>query len=110
MLSTLNCRCEYKNGEHTRVAKFMPCYDGPYVVISTNENASTVTLDIPNQPNIFLTFHTSLVKPFNKNDNDKFPSCTLEKPGPIIVDGEEEYFVKKILDHKKIGKGHRYLV
>jgi hypothetical protein len=110
MLSTLNRRREYKNGEDSRVAKFMPRYDGPYVVINTNENASTVTLDIPNQPNIFPTFHTSLVKPFKDNDNIKFPSRTLDKPGPIDVDGQEEYFVDKIMDHKKIGKGYRYLV
>jgi hypothetical protein len=110
MLSTLNRRREYKNGEDTRVAKFMPRYDGPYIVVSANTNSSTVTLDIPNQPMVFPTFHTSLVKPFYDNDNNKFPGRTLEKPGPIEVDGEEEYFVEKILDHKKIGKGHRYLV
>lgn len=110
MLSTLNRRREYKNNEDLRVAKFMPRYDGPYTVISPNNLASTVTLDIPNQPNIFPTFHTSLVKPFHENDHNKFPSRTLEKLGPIIVDGEEEYFVDCIVDHKKIGKGFRYLV
>jgi Chromo (CHRromatin Organisation MOdifier) domain len=67
-------------------------------------------LEIPNQPNVFPTFHTSLIKPFHDNDDIKFPSHCLEKPGPIKVEGELEYFVDKILDHKKIGKGHRYLV
>ena len=110
MLSTLNRCRKYKNGEDTQVAKFMPRFDGPYVVISANEDASTVTLDIPNQPNIFPTFHTSLIKPFNENDNSKFPSHTLENPGLIIINGEEEFFMEKILDHKKISKGYHYLV
>ena len=113
MLSTLNRHREYKNSDDTRVAKFMPRYDGPYVITGTNNEASTVTLDIPNQPNVFPTFHTSLIKPFYNNNNDKFPSRrsrTLEKPGPIEVDGELEYYVDKILDHKKIGKGFHYLV
>jgi RNase H-like domain found in reverse transcriptase/Reverse transcriptase (RNA-dependent DNA polymerase)/Integrase zinc binding domain/Chromo (CHRromatin Organisation MOdifier) domain/Aspartyl protease len=110
MLSTLNRRREYKNGDDSRVAKFMPRYDGPYVITGTNNNASTVTLEIPNQPNIFPTFHTSLIKPFFDNNDLKFPARSLEKPGPIIVNGTEEYFVDRILDHKKIGKGYRYLV
>jgi Chromo (CHRromatin Organisation MOdifier) domain len=110
MLSTLNQRREYKNGDDTRVAKFMPRYDGPYLVTGTNTEASTVTLEIPNQPNIFPTFHTSLIKPYHDNDNSKFPGRTLEEPGPIEVDGVDEYFVDRILDHKKISKGYRYLV
>jgi Chromo (CHRromatin Organisation MOdifier) domain len=69
-----------------------------------------MALDLPNQPNIFPTFHTSLIKPFVDNDDIKFPGRSLEKPGPIVVDGTEEYFVERILDHKKIGKGYRYLV
>jgi Integrase zinc binding domain/Chromo (CHRromatin Organisation MOdifier) domain len=110
MLNTLNRRREYKNGDDTRVAKFMPRFDGPYLITGTNTDASTVTLEIPNQPNIFPTFHTSLIKPYHDNDNSKFPGRTLEKPGPVEVDGDEEYYVDRILDHKKIGKGYRYLV
>jgi Chromo (CHRromatin Organisation MOdifier) domain len=112
MLSTLNHRREYKNGEDSRVAnlKFMPRYDGPYLVTTANNAASTVTLDIPNQPNVFPTFHTSLIKPFHENDDEKFPSRSLEKPGPIVVDSEDEYFIEKIMDHKKIDKGYCYLV
>jgi hypothetical protein len=86
MLSTLNCCHEYKNGDDTRVAKFMPHYDGSYVITGTNKDASTVTLEIPNQPNVFPTFHTSLIKPFHDNDDIKFPSRSLKKPGPIEVE------------------------
>ena len=52
---------------------------------------STVTIDVPTQPNAFPTYHTSQIKLFNINDKEKFPSRSLPKPGPIIVDGVEEY-------------------
>ena len=46
MLSTLNRRKEYKSQDQLRVAKFMPRYDSPYLVVDTHDAASTVTLDI----------------------------------------------------------------
>jgi len=61
-------------------------------VVDVHEDASTITLDIPNAPNIFPTFHTSHIKPFKQNDNSKWPSRTLEKPGPVdFVDGHPEH-------------------
>lgn len=110
MLSTLNRRRDYRNADENRVAKFMPRFDGPYEVIHANFKASTVTLSIPNAPNVFPTFHTSLVKMFRQNDDDKFPQRTLHAPGPVTVDGFDEYFVDKFIDHKKIGSKVQYLV
>ena len=112
MLSTLNRRQDYKSNDGRHVAKFMPRYDGPYLVVDTHEDASTITLDIPNAPNIFPTFHTSHIKPFKENDDNKYPSRSLERPGPLLmVDDAPEYQVDKILDHKKIGKSNiKYLV
>jgi hypothetical protein len=111
MLSTVNRRREYKSGAgDKRAAKFMPRFDGPYQIIDVHRDASTVTLAIPNSPNLFPTFHTSLVKPWLANDDLKYPSRTLEEPGPIDVDGAPEYFVDRIIDHKKQGRGYRFLV
>ncbi|KAF8804576.1 hypothetical protein BYT27DRAFT_7009359, partial [Phlegmacium glaucopus] len=78
--------------------KFMPRFDGPYLVTDVNNNTSTVTLDIPQTPNLFPTFHTSHIKPFTPNDNLKFPNCTLHKPGPLDIAGVEEHYVEKIID------------
>ena len=107
MLSTMNRRRDYKRtGEH-RVAKFMPRFDGPYLITDVNVDASTVTLDIPQTLNLFPTFHTSHIRPFKANDDGKFPSRTLEKPGPIQVDGVGEHVVEKIIDCKPVGAGFR---
>jgi Chromo (CHRromatin Organisation MOdifier) domain len=103
-------RREYKTKGKQHAAKFMPCYDGPYVIIDTHLEASTVTLDMPNAPNLFPTFHTAHVKPWRANDDEKYPTRTLSLPGPIEVKGAEEYLVDKIIDHKKMGRGYRYLV
>ena len=88
----------------------MPRYDGPYEIVDTHLDASTVTLDMPNAPNLFPTFHVSNVKPWLPNDDVKYPSRTLSQPGSIDVNGIEEFLVDSIIDHKKVGRGHRYLV
>ena len=81
MLSTLNRRKEYKNKDQRRADKFMPRYDGPYKIIDVHHDASTATLDMPNAPNLFPTFHTSNLKKWLPNDDIKYPSRTLLQPG-----------------------------
>lgn len=110
MLSTLNRRKEHKLKGEKRVAKFMPRFDGPYLITGVHKKASEVTIDIPTQPNAYPSFHTSLIKPFTANDAAKYPTRTLAEPGPIIVDGVEEYTVSKIITHRKIGQGYQYRV
>ena len=110
MLSTINRRKEYKNSEENRVAKLIPRYNGPYEVLDINNEALVVELHIPSAPNIFPKFHTSLIKPFRQNDNSKYPLQTLESPGPVEGDGEEEFFINRIIDHKKISRTFKYLV
>jgi hypothetical protein len=89
----------------------MPRYDGLYTITDVDEQHSTVTLDLPNSPNIFPTFHTSQVIPYIESDTDNFPSCHFEEPEPIITaDGDEEQFIDKILDARRHGRGYQYLV
>jgi len=110
-LSTLHRRNDYKTKDEKRVAKFMPHYDGPYTIIDIDKDHSTVTLDLPNSPNIFPVFHTSEVLPYIESDTSLFPSHHLEEPPPIItLDGHEEYFINKILDACRQGRGYQYLV
>lgn len=44
-LLTLHKHSEYKHSSDGHVAKFMPCYDGPYTIVKVDEELSTVTLD-----------------------------------------------------------------
>ena len=89
----------------------MPRYDGPYTIIDTNKEHSTVTIELPNAPNIFPTFHTSEIMPFIENDASLFPSRTFEEPPPILTpEGSEEFFIDKILDQRRRGRRHQYLV
>ena len=110
VLSTLHRRRELRADDPNRVAKFMPRFDGPFVIKNTDEKHSTVTLDLPNLPNIFPVFHTSEIKPFTENDNSLFPSRALVPPDPVTLDGHQEFFVDKIVDERKRGKKTFYKV
>jgi hypothetical protein len=110
MLSTLHRRREYKSSDSHRVAKFMPRYDGPYQIIATDQAHSTVTLDLPDNPHIFPVFHASEIRTFNPNDDELFPARALMPPDPVTIDGEKEFFIDKIVDQRRRGRGWQYLV
>jgi len=63
-LSTTNRRREFMQKKDGRVAKFMPRFDGPYTIIDLHPETSNYTLDLPNSPNIFPTFHSSQLQPY----------------------------------------------
>jgi hypothetical protein len=111
-LSTLHRRREYKSKNEKRVVKFMPRFDGPYKILKINPSHSTVTLELPNSPNVFPVFHTSEVLPFIENDDILFPSRALHTPEPVSVDDNLEYQIDKIIDERKArGCGQiKYLV
>ena len=93
------------------VAKFMPRFDGPYTITDIDPDHSTVTLDLPNSPNIFPMFHTSLVIPYIENDPTLFPDRKFSRPPGIITDnGSSEYLIRDIIDERRCGNGFRYLV
>ncbi|CAA7264090.1 unnamed protein product [Cyclocybe aegerita] len=110
VLSTVHRRQEYKAPGKKRVAKFMPRYDGPYRITDVDEDHSTVTLNLPNSPNMFPVFHTSQVKPFTENDATLFPSREFEKPLPIVTENGEEYYIRDIIDERWHGRGWQYKV
>ncbi|EEB88909.1 hypothetical protein MPER_13063 [Moniliophthora perniciosa FA553] len=111
-LSTKNRRRDYLQKKKDRVAKFVPRFDGPYVVKSCHPELSTYTLEIPHaHKNACVTFHSSHLKPWTPNDDDLFPQRKHQRPGPIVTeDGIEEYFIDSIIDERRCGRGYRYLV
>jgi hypothetical protein len=111
MLATLHRHHEFKAGDKSRVAKIFPHWDGPFTVTRLFPEMLSYSLDLPNSPNIFPTYHASLLKRHNKNDALLFPSRELEQPGPVVTEnGLEEYHIEKIIDKQRRGCGYQYLV
>jgi hypothetical protein len=111
MLSTENRRRNYKRKDKKRVAKFMPRNDGPYTVIRAFPEKSEYTLRLPNNPQTFPGFHSSLLKPFVANDPTLFPDREFTRPGAVVTeDGTEENMIDKIVDARRRGRGKQYLV
>jgi hypothetical protein len=105
-LSTKHRRHEFKATGQRRVAKFMPQFDSPFLIIAIDENNSTVTLDLPPTSKRHPIFHTSQLLPFVENDSSLFPSCEFSRPPPIIdEDGNEEFLVQDIIDERPSGRG-----
>ncbi|KAG2063837.1 hypothetical protein BDR04DRAFT_1146168 [Suillus decipiens] len=99
MLSTKHRRREYlqKGDKHIRR--------------TLHPESSTYTLDLPNSPNIFPTFHASQLRLYHANDSTIFPSCKFPRPGPVVTkDGQMEKFIDRIIDEKKVGREKCYLV
>ena len=111
MLSTLHRRQEFKRKGEKRAAKFFPRYDGPYKIINAHTETSNYTLDLPNSPHTYPTYHASELKPFLANDPSLFPNREYTQPLPVVTnDGLEEYLVQEILDSRRRGNGWQYLV
>ena len=111
LLSTFHRRRQYMQRGDTRVAKFMVRYDGPYRVLKAFPDTSSYTLDLPSSMNVFPTFHASLLRAYVDNDATRYPNREDTRPGPVVgPNGEDEWFVERILDRKRVGRGYRYLV
>lgn len=85
-------------------------YDGPFTISRAHPDSSTHTLDLPATMRVFPTFHSSLLRPYLDNDA-LFPGRTNPQPGPVVVteNGEEVFFVEKILNRHRVGRGWQYL-
>jgi hypothetical protein len=111
MLSTENQWRNYKRKDKKRVAKFMPRSDGPYTVVKAFPEKSEYTLRLPNNPQTFPGFHSSLLKPFVPNHPILFPDREFTRPGAVVTeDGTEENMIDKIVDARRRGRGKQYLV
>jgi hypothetical protein len=72
------------------------------MTIDINETNFTVTLDLPNSPNIFPTFYTLVVVSYIENNAGLFPSHEFSKPPPVVTeDSLEESFLCNIIDKQK---------
>jgi hypothetical protein len=89
----------------------MPLFDRLYLVTAVNPDKSAYTLDLPNKPDRFPTFHSKLLCKYVPNDDELFPSRKQARPGPVITeDGEQEWLIDKIIDERTRGQGWQFLV
>ena len=58
MLLTFHHHHEYIQKGKNHVAKSMPWFDGPYIITKAYPLCSVYTIDMPNSPSYYFTFHT----------------------------------------------------
>ena len=84
---------------------------GPFEVIANHHlhTPYAVRLRLPETMRIHPIFHVSILE---HAADDPFPGQRADPPPPVVVDGEEEYHVAKILDYRTFGRWRKlqYLV
>ena len=69
---------------------------GPFPIIS-QPSAMSFTLHLPSMICIHLVFHVLQLEPETPNT---FADCDQPPPPPLIVNGQPEYLIERILDSK----------
>ncbi|GAA5882917.1 hypothetical protein JCM3774_000947 [Rhodotorula dairenensis] len=111
MVDSRDRRARYKSRHGDgRAAKLFARWDGPYKILEARPETSTYRLALPPDDRAHPLFHASKLKPYPPNDAENFPARREPRPEPIDVDGEEEYFIKKIVDEKGRGPRRKFLV
>jgi hypothetical protein len=87
LLSTANLN------RHRQNRKLYPKWVGPFRVLEAVNDAA-YKLELPDCMNIHDVFHVSLLRKYNSSRG------TALQPKPLVIDGELEFEVEKILDHR----------
>jgi Chromo (CHRromatin Organisation MOdifier) domain len=110
MVDSADRRARYKAGSKGRAAKFFDRFDGPYPITKAWPEQSKYRLQLHDGDKSFNSFHTSKLKPYVQNDPTQFPTRIVDEPPPVILGGEEEFFVDSIIDERTQGRSLSYLV
>ena len=96
-----------KNLNTTRPTKKLDYkHVGPFKVIDHREN-KVYKLDLPHTMRVHPWFHPSLLTPKGEDD---IPGRRSEPPPPVIIEDQEQYEVKQILDQRKRNRNTEYLI
>ncbi len=99
-------------GRHLRTnqptAKLAPKRHGPFPIIQVMSPVN-YRLKLPTQWSIHDVFHIDLLTPYRETE---LHGSNYSRPAPDLIDNEEEYEVKKILDSWQFGRGRKrqYLI
>jgi hypothetical protein len=93
-------------------SKLQAKWSGPFTITQYWPDTDNVQLELPTDWMIHNIFHTSLVKPYKKNNDEKFPSRKHQRPPPIPEADPQEnvYEVEAIRDNKVLRGQNYYLV
>ncbi len=89
-------------------AKLVPKRHGPFPIVQVMSPVN-YQLKLPTQWSIHDVFHIDLLTPYRETE---LHGSNYSRPAPELVNNEEEYKVKKILDSRQFGRGHKkqYLI
>ena len=93
-------------------SKLQSKWSGPFKITRVWPETDNIELELPHDWKIHPIFHTSLIKPWKKNDDQKFPSRAHKRPPPIPEADPQEntYEVEAIRDNKVLRGKNYYLV
>jgi transposase InsO family protein len=90
-------------GDKTSTPKLMPRWIGPFPIQEVIGKKGAYRLTLPPHMRAHNVFNVVSLKPFHSDGR-------TQQPQPILVDGEEEFVIDKIVDHRKRGRSYQYLV
>jgi hypothetical protein len=109
--------CVFKEGDKVLVAtknislkgggsrKLLPRYIGPFSITKSIRGVS-YTLDLPKGLKIHPTFHISLLRLYREDPAYLFKAPPL----PEVIEGDLEYEVEKLLNHRRMGDSLEFLI
>lgn len=89
-----------------RRRKLSSKYAGPFEIVKVISPVA-YQLQLPVGTNVHNVFHASLLRPYHA---DTTGTRQPVAPAPLLVEGEVEYIVDKILDHRRRRKKTEWLV
>jgi hypothetical protein len=84
-------------------AKLSDRYAGPFRVAEVRDNGVNVRLDLPKEyQRLHPVFHVEKLKRFTESQQQWPGRQQAERPPPVLVDGTEQYWAKRILDKRVV--------
>ena len=95
-----------RNLKTTYHKKMKPKREGPFTITDVL-GPITYRLKLLTTWRIHNIFHATLLRPYKEND---IYGTNFTEPPLELLEGEEVYKIKTILNHRKRGRGYQYLI